>query len=212
MSGSTTTIVASTLPVSVLCSATTHPEGVDPYSVTIVGQRDPGAVHGTGITYDVDLAAFNEWMTANPALVDTVRPVTQAEVDAMQDTQDEYGFELGLEDDTGGALAEDTPLDAARAAAQVAAQRVRQADAQIRQAEILRKQADAQTEAASAERNAAQHAQQQAMSIVERRQQERPMPPPAAAAPPPGQPAQHPAQPAQPVQQPPQPYPTQHPA
>jgi len=203
MSGSTTTIVASTLPVSVLCSATTHPEGVDPYSVTIVGQRDPGAVHGTGITYDVDLAAFNEWMTANPALLDTVRPVTQAEVDAMQDTQDEYGFELGLEDDTGGALAEDTPLDAARTAAQVAAQRVRQADAQIRQAEILRKQADAQAEAATAERGAAEQAQQQALAIVERRQQERPLAPPPQQQPVAQQPLQ---------QQPPQPYPTQHPA
>jgi len=179
----------------------THPEGVDPYSVTIVGQRDPGAVHGTGITYDVDLAAFNEWMTANPALLDTVRPVTQAEVDAMQDTQDEYGFELGLEDDTGGALAEDTPLDAARTAAQVAAQRVRQADAQIRQAEILRKQADAQAEAATAERGAAEQAQQQALAIVERRQQERPM------APPPQQPVAQ-----QPLQQQPQQYPTQYPA
>jgi len=203
MSGSTTTIVASTLPVSVLCSATTHPEGVDPYSVTIVGQRDPGAVHGTGITYDVDLAAFNEWMTANPALLDTVRPVTQAEVDAMQDTQDEYGFELGLEDDTGGALAEDTPLDAARTAAQVAAQRVRQADAQIRQAEILRKEADAQAEAATAERGAAEQAQQQALAIVERRQQERPLAPPPQQQPVAQQPLQ---------QQPPQPYPTQHPA
>ena len=200
MSGSTTTIVASTLPVSVLCTASTHPEGVDPYSVTIVGQRDPGAVHGTGLTYDVDLAAFNEWMTANPLLVDTVRPVTQAEVDAMQDAQDEYGFELGLEDDTGGALAEDTPLDAARTAAQVAAQRVRQADAQIRQADMLRKQADVQAEAAAAERGAAEQAQQQALAIVERRQQERPMAPPQ----------QQPV--AQPVQQPPQPYPTQHPA
>ena len=171
MSG--TTIVASTLPVAVLCTAVTHPEGVEPYSVAIVGNRDPGAVHGTGITYDVDLAAFNEWIGANPSLLETVTPVTQAEVDAMADAQDKYGYELGLVPPEEGGAARDAGLSVgeARNAAQIASHRLRQADSQIRQADMLRKQADEMERGARDERGAAEEAQRRALAIVEEKQQ-----------------------------------------
>lgn len=200
MSG--TTIVASTLPVSVLCTATSHPEGVEPYSVTILGERAPGAVHGTGITYDVDLAAFDEWIGANVGMVESVWPVTQAEVDAMADAQDKYGFELGLEDiDEGGTLAAGggLSLNEARTAAQVAAQRMRQADAQLRQVDAQRKGADEQEKAARAEHEAAEEAQRRALAMLEERQ----------AALPPARPAQQPAQ--QPAQHQPEPHPPEQP-
>jgi hypothetical protein len=190
MSG--TTIIASTLPVSVLCTGTTHAEGVEPYSIPIVGERDPYAVHGQGITYDVDTVAFNEWIGLNAGLVDSVRPVTQAEVDAMQDVQDQYGFELGLVEDGGTLAAGGMTVAEARTAAQVAAQRVRQADAQIRDAETQRRMADQQTEAATAAREVAEKAQRDALQVVEEKQQARPAPT-QMPAPPAPRPEQHPA-------------------
>ena len=95
MSGTTT--IASTLPMSVLCTSTPVNPGDNPdYSVELVGERDVAAIHGTGITYGVDLAAFNEWIALNSGLVASVMPVTQADVDAMADASDRYGWELGL--------------------------------------------------------------------------------------------------------------------
>jgi hypothetical protein len=189
MSG--TTIIASTLPVSVLCTGTTHAEGVDPYSIAIVGERDPGSIHGTGITYDVDTTAFNEWIGLNAGLVDSVWPVTQAEVDDMQDAQDQYGFELGLVEE-GGTLAATArmTLAEARAAATTAAQQVRQADQQIHAAEIQRKMADQQTGAAQAAREVAEKAQQAALAVVEEKAQARPLP---TREPEPPRAEQHPA-------------------
>jgi hypothetical protein len=173
MSGSTSVIVASTLPVAVLLSGTTHPVGVEPYKIEIAGNRDPGALHGTGITYDVDGTAFDEWMSVNEGLVDSVRVVTQAEVDAMADAEGLYGFELGLE--SGGTLvAENISLGDARNAANIAAQRVRDADASIRDAEAQRKRADLQAEAAKAAREEAAAQQQQAMEIYEEKQRQLP--------------------------------------
>jgi hypothetical protein len=89
-------MVSSTLPVAVLCTGTTHAEGVDPLSFSIDGSASPNAVNGVGITYDVDDTTLAEWLAANPRMVDSVKAITQAELDALTQVQDQYGYELGL--------------------------------------------------------------------------------------------------------------------
>lgn len=150
-------IVASALPMAVLCTSTPAQPGMEPdYAVELVGERDPSAINGVGLTYDVDDAAFGEWIALNVDLADSVKIVTQAEIDAWADATDQYGFELGLEQ--GGTLATegmfptlDLPNPAERL--RTAAQRHRVAEMNLRQAETMRAQAEALAEAARLERD-----------------------------------------------------------
>ena len=97
--------VASKLPMSVIITSNPPAEGQDPlYSHEIVGERDPGAVGGWGITYDVEDTAYNDWTAIHADQAALMKIVTQADIDAMADTTDEYGYELGL-DDAGGTRA-----------------------------------------------------------------------------------------------------------
>jgi hypothetical protein len=172
-------MVSSTLPVAVLCTATTHPDGVEPYSIGIEGSHSLAAVNGVGITYDVDDAALGEWLTANPAMADSIKAITQAELDALALTEGQYGFELGLTPEAmsaEAALGRMTPDDT-RATVLAAAGRRRDAEAGRRQAGMLRRQADTLEEHSKAEITAADAAHKAATEALAAK-----APPPAAAA------------------------------
>jgi hypothetical protein len=96
MSG--TTFVGSTLPMAVLCTNDPATPGAEPsYKLPLVGERDPNAIHGTGITEGVDVAAFDQFIARNPDFATSLKKLTQAEVDALHDTSQQYGHELGLQ-------------------------------------------------------------------------------------------------------------------
>ena len=166
MSG--TTIIASILPMSVLCTSTPVNPGDNPdYSVELVGERDVANVHGKGITYGVDTAAFNEWIALNSGLAASVTPVTQAEVDAMADASNLYGFELGLQGTTAaeGVAPPIMPSDA-RTSLEVASRRRQQAEVQLREAATAQAMAATVAESAAVERDAAIAAQEEAAKLV----------------------------------------------
>ena len=183
-------IVASALPMAVLCTSTPEP-GLDAaYSVELVGERDLSAINGVGLTYDVDDVAFNEWIALNTDLAASVRIVTQAEIDAWADTADQYGYELGLVQE-GGTLAAgglgkiglgtiDLVGDAERL--RTAALRHRTAEQQLRQAELTRDQAEANLEAARAEREVAETMAREASEEAAKSQEAVRQPPPERRA------------------------------
>lgn len=186
MSG--TTIIASALPMAVLCTSIPEP-GHDPdYQIALVGERDPAALHGVGITYGVDVAAFNEWIALNAGLATLVRPTDQAEIDSWTSANSVYGWEDALA--AGGTLATNaSPFQAllvARAATdprtllEVASEQRRQAEVQLRLAEAMRREADQSAEAAIQARDQAEEAQRQAMAMIAEQDAKAPPPPPAA--------------------------------
>src|SRR5215469_1634730 len=88
--------VASRLNMNVLVTGPSEP-GHDPTeSWVCVGTRDPNSVNGWGITYNVDSAAFAAWQEAWPELADDIRTATQAEIDALSDSANTHGFQIGL--------------------------------------------------------------------------------------------------------------------
>jgi hypothetical protein len=94
-----TVTVASRLDMNILMFSTPDP-GYDPAFVyTIVGQRDPDSleIHGWGLTYEVEQAAFDAFMTANPHLGDFITIATQDQIDAAGDPANTHGYELGFE-------------------------------------------------------------------------------------------------------------------
>ena len=92
MSGTVT--VASKMETAVLMQGPHGHDGVE-VSQTIVGQRDPGAVNGWGLTYDVDAALFNAWMAANPQFGAFITDATEEQIIANDDPLQTHGFELG---------------------------------------------------------------------------------------------------------------------
>jgi hypothetical protein len=177
-------IVASTLPMAVLCTSTPVPGFHPDYSVEIVGERDPTAISGTGITYDVDDAAFGEWIALNVDLTPHVRIVTQQEVDDLADQSQQYGFELGLETPPeGGGMFDALSLAETQAALQAGAQRRRQAEMALRQAEQMRKEAEIMAEAAAADRDVAETFQRDAMAALAAKEAATSPPPPSPPAP-----------------------------
>jgi hypothetical protein len=94
--------IASRLHTSILMTSVPPRPGADPeYSVALIGARDPDSpeVPGWGLTYGVDQAVFEQWMAANPQLVDFITVATQEQIDStIEKNQPEnaYGFELGL--------------------------------------------------------------------------------------------------------------------
>jgi hypothetical protein len=96
MSG--TTFVGSTLPMAVLCTNDPATPGATPtYRIDLVGERDPNAIHGTGVTENVDVAAFDQFIARNPDFATSLKKMTQAEVDALHDVSQQYGHEAGLQ-------------------------------------------------------------------------------------------------------------------
>jgi len=92
----TNVIVASTMQTSMLCTSQPQP-GHDPdYEVIIVGANDPAAVGGTGITYNVDQTSFNWWVGEYTDYAPFIQIVTQAQVDALTASANQYGFQAGL--------------------------------------------------------------------------------------------------------------------
>jgi hypothetical protein len=95
-----TVTVASRLDMNILMFSTPEP-GVDPEFVyTIVGQRDPNSlpISGWGLTPDVEQAAFDDFMAANPHLGEFIAIATQDQIDAAADPANTYGYELGYEE------------------------------------------------------------------------------------------------------------------
>jgi hypothetical protein len=95
MSGTVT--VASKMETSVLMQGPHGTTGGMEISQTIVGQRDPSAVNGWGLTYDVDSALFNQWMVAHPQFTPFITDATQEQLDANGDPLQTYGLENGFE-------------------------------------------------------------------------------------------------------------------
>ena len=95
MSGATVT-VASKLDHAVLMQG---PHGGDGVKIeqTIVGNRDPGAINGWGLTYYVDADLFAGWMAANPQFGEFITDATEEQITANDDPQQTYGFENGFE-------------------------------------------------------------------------------------------------------------------
>ena len=95
-----TVTVASRLHTSVLMQSVPPAPGAhSEYSVTIVGERDPSAIYGWGITEGVDAQVFDEWMAARPSMVPFITVATQEQIDStIEKNQPEnaYGYELGL--------------------------------------------------------------------------------------------------------------------
>jgi hypothetical protein len=94
MSGSLT--IASRIPTAVLMT-TPGPEG--PVSVEIAGGNHPDAIFGWGMTSDIDPAAFDAWLAANPHIGADVVIATQQHIDgviAENDPSKTHGYELGL--------------------------------------------------------------------------------------------------------------------
>ena len=87
--------VASRFPTALLMQAPTGGDGVE-QSVTLVGPRDPSAVHGWGLTPMVDAAAFEAWLTANPFLREFLHVATDEEIAHYSDPANTHGFEVGL--------------------------------------------------------------------------------------------------------------------
>jgi hypothetical protein len=177
-------IVASSLPMSVQCTNTPEPGFDATYSVDLVGERDPAAIHGVGLTYDVDDVAFNEWIALNTDLAPNVKIVTQAEIDSWSDVNSKYGYELGLEVDSGGTLAAGGmlgPIDVTGEAekARAASLRRRMAEAGLRQAEANRIQAEIDVETAKAERDIAEDVARAATEAAAAAQEAIKQPPPA---------------------------------
>jgi regulator of protease activity HflC (stomatin/prohibitin superfamily) len=184
-------IVASALPMAVQCTSTAEP-GMEPaYSVDLVGERDPAAIHGVGLTYDVDDVAFNEWIALNVELAPNVRIVTQAEIDSWSYVNNKYGYELGLEVDSGGTLAAgglgavDLTGDLERS--RTAALRRRMAETSLRQAEMNRDAAEVALETAKAEREIAEAVAREATEATQAAQEAIRQPPPPAPKPAPRQ-------------------------
>jgi hypothetical protein len=91
---SETVAVASTLPFAVLAHVDAGP-GVEA-SRALVGRNDPGAVDGYGLTYEVNAAALDQWLTANPRFAAFIAIATQQQIDDHSDPQKTYGFEAGI--------------------------------------------------------------------------------------------------------------------
>jgi hypothetical protein len=174
MSGST--IIASTLPVAVLCTGPVVTAGVDPESIAIEGKNGPNAVNGVGITYDVDIAAFDFWIAGQVEVGLQVAPISQADLDTLTEAQGMYGFELGLTPP--GTLAAEGVFDLdptganERDALRAAASRQRQAEQNLHAIERQRKMLEQQAEAAETERKAAEDNARAATEAVEKRQAE----------------------------------------
>ena len=96
MSGSATVTVASKLDTAVLMQGPQGSSGIE-VSQTIVGNRDPGAVNGWGLTYDVDAELFAWWMAENPQFGAFITDATEEQVIANDDPLQTHGFELGFE-------------------------------------------------------------------------------------------------------------------
>jgi hypothetical protein len=94
MSGATVT-VASKLDHAVLMQG---PQGGDGVKIeqTIVGNRDPGAINGWGMTYYVDADLFAGWMAANPLFAGLITEASQEQIDAASDPMKTHGYEVGL--------------------------------------------------------------------------------------------------------------------
>jgi hypothetical protein len=93
-------IIASQHPMSVRIHMVDPdaPEGTEPVYDEILGNREPGAVEGYGLTYDVDDAIFNSWAAAYPDVAAGMKITDEAEIDTWRDAANHYGYELGLED------------------------------------------------------------------------------------------------------------------
>jgi hypothetical protein len=85
-------IVASKLPMAVQIRSDDRQS-----TCVIVGERDPGAVNGYGITYDVDQTVLEEWLASNPDMAAFVRITTEDEIAHHADPMNTHGYELGLE-------------------------------------------------------------------------------------------------------------------
>ena len=94
MSGTVT--VASKMETSVLMQGPYGTDGIE-VSQTIVGQRDPSAVNGWGLTYNVDNALFSQWMAANPQFAAFITDATEEQLDTNGDPLQTYGFENGFD-------------------------------------------------------------------------------------------------------------------
>ena len=99
MSGSGNTVtVASKLPMAVqIRSEARARNNESEVVVVLVGERDPGAVNGFGLTYDVDAATINEWLAANPDMAEFVTITDDAQIEEHADPANTYGYEVGLE-------------------------------------------------------------------------------------------------------------------
>jgi hypothetical protein len=99
MSGTTrpTVTVASRLPLAVRISSTTLTRSNEPeITAIIVGERDPGAVVGAGLSYDVDQETFEAWLAANPDMAEFVKVTTPEEIEHYSDPLNTNGYEIGL--------------------------------------------------------------------------------------------------------------------
>jgi len=174
MSG--TTIVASTLPVSVLCTGTSAPVGIPNYTAEIEGTRGIDAVNGVGITYNVDVVALNEWLGDQLEIGLQVRAITQADLDALAAAEGMYGYELGLEPPgtlaAGGLFGLDPFGLTEREQLDAATRRHREAERNFGELERQRHMLEQQSEALAAERTASEAAVREATEAVDARQAE----------------------------------------
>jgi hypothetical protein len=91
-------IVASQHHTAVQIFDVNAPEGVEPATAEIQGNRAPGSVEGYGLTYNVDDALFNGWAAAFPEISNGMKITDEAEIDTWQDAANHYGYELGLQE------------------------------------------------------------------------------------------------------------------
>lgn len=88
--------VASRLHTSIRIYGTAEPNA-EPPSFVIVGERDPSAVAGWGLTHDVDSDVFDEWLAVNPDMTEFVTLATPEQIGEMSDPANTHGYEIGLE-------------------------------------------------------------------------------------------------------------------
>jgi hypothetical protein len=79
-------------------------------TAVIAGNRAPTAVNGLGLTHGVDAEMFDQWMAVHPEFKGILIPMSEADVTAHVDVQQQYGHEPALK-----AAAED-PVQAKLAA------------------------------------------------------------------------------------------------
>src|SRR6478736_2953835 len=65
----------------------------------LIGERDLDSpeIPGWGLTYEVDGATLNQFLSDNPHLAAFITTVTQQQIDDHQDPMNTHGYELGFE-------------------------------------------------------------------------------------------------------------------
>jgi hypothetical protein len=89
--------VASNLPMALQMQGDPPDVHTEPAVEVIAGERAVEVVSGFGITRGVDEAVFDQFMAKHQQFSDSVRKVTDEEIENLGKVDEAYGYEKGLE-------------------------------------------------------------------------------------------------------------------